>query len=185
MKSIQCNKNVKGFSLLEILLVLGVAAGLIVAAFVVYPKVQASNRANAESVNITTIAAGVKALFGSQSSFIGLSNTVVNGGNIAPTTMQVSGVPASLVNSWGGVVTVAPTSFTRTNGEFSITYTKVPKVECTKLATSLGANFQRVTVQATQLKNIFPVGAQVPEVNVATATTACVDAGSTMVFVQN
>lgn len=35
-------KSKKGFSLLEILLVLGIIASLIVAAFIVYPKIQSS-----------------------------------------------------------------------------------------------------------------------------------------------
>ena len=34
-------KSKKGFSLLELLLVLGIIAALVVAAFIVYPKVQA------------------------------------------------------------------------------------------------------------------------------------------------
>ncbi|EGD5057419.1 prepilin-type N-terminal cleavage/methylation domain-containing protein, partial [Escherichia coli] len=42
-------KSKKGFSLLELLLVLGIIAALVVAAFIVYPKVQASQRAQAES----------------------------------------------------------------------------------------------------------------------------------------
>ncbi len=37
-------KSKKGFSLLELLLVLGIIAALVVAAFIVYPKVQASQR---------------------------------------------------------------------------------------------------------------------------------------------
>lgn len=53
-------KSKKGFSLLELLLVLGIIAALVVAAFIVYPKVQASQRAQAESNNIATIQAGVK-----------------------------------------------------------------------------------------------------------------------------
>ena len=69
-------KSKKGFSLLELLLVLGIIAALVVAAFIVYPKVQASQRAQAESNNIATIQAGVKALYTSASSFTGLTNTV-------------------------------------------------------------------------------------------------------------
>lgn len=45
--------NKKGFSLLELLLVLGIIAALIVAAFIVYPKVQDSNRATTEAKNIS------------------------------------------------------------------------------------------------------------------------------------
>jgi prepilin-type N-terminal cleavage/methylation domain-containing protein len=70
-------KSKKGFSLLELLLVLGIIAALVVAAFIVYPKVQASQRAQAESNNIATIQAGVKALYTSASSFTGLTNLLL------------------------------------------------------------------------------------------------------------
>ena len=80
-------KNKKGFSLLELLLVLGIIAALVVAAFIVYPKVQASQRAQAESNNIATIQAGVKALYTSASSFTGLTNTVAVQAKIFPDNM--------------------------------------------------------------------------------------------------
>ena len=57
-------KSKKGFSLLELLLTLGVIAGIIIAAFIVFPKVQASQKIDKESRNITAIQAGVKSLYG-------------------------------------------------------------------------------------------------------------------------
>lgn len=58
------NKQIKkGISLLELVLVLGIISALVVAAFIVYPKVQASQRAQAERNNIATILAGVKSLY--------------------------------------------------------------------------------------------------------------------------
>lgn len=58
------NKQIKkGISLLELVLVLGIISALVVAAFIVYPKVQASQRAQAERNNIATIQAGVKSLY--------------------------------------------------------------------------------------------------------------------------
>lgn len=42
------HKIQQGFSLLELLLVLGTIAALIVGAFIVYPKVQAAQRADTE-----------------------------------------------------------------------------------------------------------------------------------------
>jgi prepilin-type N-terminal cleavage/methylation domain-containing protein len=80
-------KSKKGFSLLELLLVLGIIAALVVAAFIVYPKVQASQRAQAESNNIATIQAGVKALYTSASSFTGLTNSVAVQAKIFPDNM--------------------------------------------------------------------------------------------------
>ena len=49
MSKISEIKRRKGFSLLELLLVLGIIAALIVAAFIVYPKVRTSQIVDAES----------------------------------------------------------------------------------------------------------------------------------------
>ena len=44
-----------GFSLIELLLVLGIIAILLVAAFVVYPQVRDRNQANVEVTNLATM----------------------------------------------------------------------------------------------------------------------------------
>ncbi|HCK7688078.1 TPA: prepilin-type N-terminal cleavage/methylation domain-containing protein [Salmonella enterica] len=101
-------KSKKGFSLLELLLVLGIIAALVVAAFIVYPKVQASQRAQAESNNIATIQAGVKALYTSASSFTGLTNTVAVQATIFPDNMlSGTGNAAKPINAFKGNVTLA------------------------------------------------------------------------------
>jgi type II secretory pathway pseudopilin PulG len=87
------------------LLVLGIIAALVVAAFIVYPKVQASQRAQAESNNIATIQAGVKALYTSASSFTGLTNTVAVQAKIFPDNMlSGSGSSATPINAFKGNV---------------------------------------------------------------------------------
>ncbi|HBI4815104.1 TPA: prepilin-type N-terminal cleavage/methylation domain-containing protein [Salmonella enterica subsp. enterica serovar Pullorum] len=101
-------KSKKGFSLLELLLVLGIIAALVVAAFIVYPKVQASQRAQAESNNIATIQAGVKAFYTSASSFTGLTNTVAVQAKIFPDNMlSGTGNAAKPINAFKGNVTLA------------------------------------------------------------------------------
>ncbi|MBN3146279.1 prepilin-type N-terminal cleavage/methylation domain-containing protein [Pectobacterium brasiliense] len=77
----------KGFSLLELLLVLGIVAGLVVSAFIVYPKVQAAQRVEMESKNIAAIQAGVKALYASAPDYSGLNNTVALNASIFPDSM--------------------------------------------------------------------------------------------------
>lgn len=52
-----------GFSLVEILLVLGVIALLAIAAFIVFPKVQAQNRANAETQRLSIVVANVERVY--------------------------------------------------------------------------------------------------------------------------
>ncbi|MBC2862947.1 prepilin-type N-terminal cleavage/methylation domain-containing protein [Klebsiella pneumoniae] len=54
------DKNKKGFSLLELLLVLGIIAALVVSAFVVYPKVRDARYIDIEAKHIAQIYASVK-----------------------------------------------------------------------------------------------------------------------------
>ena len=84
MTLLKNRKSKKGFSLLELLLVMGIIAALIVAAFIVYPKVQASQRSQAESNNIATIQAGVKSLYSSTSNYTGLTTSVAIQSKIFP-----------------------------------------------------------------------------------------------------
>ena len=142
---IKNKKSKKGFSLLELLLVLGIIAALVVAAFIVYPKVQASQRAKAESNNIAAIQAGVKALYASASSFTGLTNTVAVQAKIFPDNMLVgSGSSAKPVK---GDVTLASANSgpsAAQGSSFTITYSNVPAAECTKIITAVAGNFYAV-----------------------------------------
>ena len=174
-------KSKKGFSLLELLLVLGIIAALVVAAFIVYPKVQASQRAQAESNNIATIQAGVKALYTSSSSFTGLTNTVAVQAKIFPDNMlSGSGTAAKPINAFKGNVMLAATATgpsSATGSSFTITYDNVPAAECVKIATAAAGNFYITTVGTKVVK------AAGGTLDVAATAAACTNATSnTLVF---
>ncbi len=164
-------KSKKGFSLLELLLVLGIIAALVVAAFIVYPKVQASQRAQA-----ATIQAGVKALYTSASSFTGLTNTVAVQAKIFPDNMlSGSGTAARPINSFKGNVTLTATSTgpsSAAGSSFTITYNNVPAAECVKIATAAAGNFYITMVGTTVVK---PAGGIL---DVAATAAACNNATS-------
>lgn len=176
---IKNKKSKKGFSLLELLLVLGIIAALVVAAFIVYPKVQASQRAQAESNNIATIQAGVKALYTSASSFDKLTNTVAVQAKIFPDNMlSGSGNNATPINAFKGAVTVASADTgpsKATGSSFTIKYENVPASECTKIVTAAAGNFYQVGVGASAVDNVKAAGATL---DVAATSLACSDANS-------
>lgn len=173
---IKNKKSKKGFSLLELLLVLGIIAALVVAAFIVYPKVQASQRAQAESNNIATIQAGVKALYTSASSFTGLNNSVAVQAKIFPDNMlSGSGSAAKPINAFKGNVVVASANTgpsAATGSSFTITYENVPAAECTKIITAAAGNFYIAQVGGATVKEAGGT------LNVAATAAACSDANS-------
>ena len=97
--------NKKGFSLLELLLVLGIIAALVIAAFIIYPKVQDSNRASTEAKNISAIMAGVKSLYSGQPNYKGLDDQVAYKAKIYPDNMVIDN-GTNFVNSYSGTVSV-------------------------------------------------------------------------------
>ena len=174
-------KSKKGFSLLELLLVLGIIAALVVAAFIVYPKVQASQRAQAESNNIATIQAGVKALYTSASSFTGLTNTVAVQAKIFPDNMlSGTGNTAKPINPFKGNVTLAAAATgpsSAAGSSFTITYANVPAAECVKITIAAAGNFYTAKVGSKVVK------AADGTLDVAVTAAACNSAtNNTLVF---
>ncbi|OON40546.1 type IV pilin [Izhakiella australiensis] len=169
-------RNKKGFSLLELLLVLGIIAALVVGAFIVYPKVQASQRAEAESKNIATIQSGVKALYNSASNYAGLNNAVGVQARIFPDNMlNGTGATASVVNLFKGNVTLAPSADSPSgtaNSSFNITWVSVPAAECIKIVSAVAANFYIAEVGSAIVKSAD--GA----LDVASASQACNEGGN-------
>ena len=153
--NIKKNKQSKGFTLVEILLVVGFIALAGVGIYATYNKVQVSNQANVESRNIDTIRAGIKGLYGSKSAYTGLTNTVVNQAKITPESMRDGTNVATIVHQFGGAVNVIPVmdvTPTKTDGGFQIEYRDVPSDICVKLASSAAVLFDRVLVNGQVVK---------------------------------
>lgn len=157
MKSFVPNKRQQGFSLVELLLVLGVIALIAIAAFIIYPQVQAGTQANTEDTNVTTIAANAKSLFGNAGSYTGLNaGADVTGGQekaIFPSGLlqgpDGSGAGA-VTNQWGGTVTAVANATSAT--KFDITYNKVTDAACVKFVAGIAASFDTVTVDGNSVK---------------------------------
>lgn len=80
MKAFKINK--KGFSLLELLLVLSIIASLIVAAFLIYKKVYTSNKIEKERNNISLIVSATKSLFAGKVDYEGWSLKTLDNANL-------------------------------------------------------------------------------------------------------
>lgn len=165
------NLKQKGFTLIEILLVIGFIAGAMVVAFITYPKVQATNRANLENQHLQAIAGGIKNLYSTTGNYIGLTTRAVIQANINPDDMLVDRSAWTIDNQWGGTVAtvVDPVS----NKLFNVTYTNVPDNECTKLVSGAATNFIRVRVDGTLMKDHSPGVATRVNIDPAAVAAQC------------
>ncbi|EIM6472355.1 prepilin-type N-terminal cleavage/methylation domain-containing protein, partial [Salmonella enterica] len=67
----------KAFSLLEMMLVLAVAAVLVIGVFMIYPKVSSSQKIDSDMKLLSTINGGIKGIFASKANYDGLSTDMV------------------------------------------------------------------------------------------------------------
>ncbi len=163
----------KGFTLVEILLVVGFIALAGIGIYTVYNKVNMSNNASNESRNINLIKAGVKNIYGSSQGYAGLTNSVLNDARATPDSMRAIPYTAgatAITNSFGGAVTVLPVTLggAGLNNGFQITYPQVPGAICSRLVTMLDKNIEQITVAGTVVK---PYGTG--NLNVVSLATQC------------
>lgn len=149
MKLFNINKKkaARGFTLIEILLVVGFIALAGIGIYVVYNKVQTGNAANTEARNLDTIRAGVKNLYGGTVNYGTVSETVLLQGRVVPDGMR-DAAGTAIINSFGGTVKVSPTTFGggAANNAFVILYPKVPLDVCSKFVTVGGNGFNKVEI---------------------------------------
>ena len=177
--------NSAGFSLIELLLVIGFIAGALVLAFVTYPKVQATNRANVESQHITVIAGGIKNLYATAQNFTSLNESVLINSKVIPDDLQVSG--NAINNIWGGSINIGPVGAGPLALKYNITYSGVPRSECTKLATSVAVNFLALSINGkTEFDRTAANGGGNLTLDPAAVSTDCVDGSTnTLIFTGN
>ena len=141
----------QGFTLIELVLVLGVIALIAIAAFLVYPSVVSGTQANTESTDVTSITACVKTLFGSTGDYTGLDTPTAIKGHCPPSTMVAGNFASTTMTSvWAQPVDITVDA---TPTLFDITYTNVPTAACLKFVADVGNNFDRVLVNGISVKD--------------------------------
>lgn len=163
----------KGFSLIELLLVLAIIAALAITAFVLYPKVSSSNKARTEINNINLIKSSVYSIYSSRPDFDGLDTNVALQANIFPANMIASnGYEAQ--NVFKGSVLVNSYS----SEQFEIRYNGVPSAECVKIVAGTYKSFFSITVGETP---VYTNSDQNPDkqLNMTMLNMACSSYGDT------
>ncbi|MCB1538709.1 MAG: prepilin-type N-terminal cleavage/methylation domain-containing protein [Rhodospirillales bacterium] len=137
MISKQTRKSgMKGFSLLELLLVVAVGAVLILAGLGAYRLVSENNNTNQASRQLATLKQQVQQTFQGQTGYPATANllTTMNSLKAVPSDMAIVGLAAGTLKGALGTVTLASPAANSTT--FTITMAGVPRSACVKLAQS-------------------------------------------------
>jgi len=131
--------SLRGLTLIEGLLFLGIAAIVIVGALMLFNNASQATKLNAAKTEIQAYVANIQSLFSAQPDYAGLDNTLVVSTGLAPA--GVASGTDTLVNPWGGEVTIEAGS----SHDFTIEYADVPKEACINIMTSGMANEGAIT----------------------------------------
>lgn len=172
----------RGVTLIEAVLFISIALGLIVGGLVFFQQASLAARTNDAVRSISSIASEVRAAYRTQDSFAGLEPPVLIASGAVPSSQIVADADGSgpltapgIVNEWNQAVGVAPSPATLVGFPtatnvldrfFEITYNNIPEAACTRLATAsdgngpIGPGIVAISVRnsATPSAVITPVG---------------------------
>lgn len=137
------NKKMKGLTLIEALLFLGIAAVVIVGAVAFYNNASNTTKLNAAKTQVQSIGAGIQSLYASQSTYTSVDTALVVNAGIAPSN-AVSG--NSLRNPWSGDTIVAGAA-----RNFTVEMQGIPQDACVNFVSAgmiSEGNIDRITVNA-------------------------------------
>jgi type II secretory pathway pseudopilin PulG len=135
----------RGVTLIEAVLFIAVALGLIVGGLVAFQQAQLAARTNQAARSLSAIASEVRAQYRTQPDFIGLTDQVLIGTGSAPVS-ELTPNNVAILNPWNDLVLLLPNSAgissavaadatTAPVGRyFEIEYRRVPEGACSRLA---------------------------------------------------
>lgn len=122
-------KTQKGFSLLELLLVVAVGAILILAGLAIYRNISQNTQINEATRLVNVIKQETQRIFQGEPDYTGLTNTILtNADAVPPRYTSGAGV---ITSPFDTAVTLAPTA--APSLEFTLTMAAVPTAACIKL----------------------------------------------------
>jgi type II secretory pathway pseudopilin PulG len=169
--------NEKGFSIMEILMYLTIAAILLGGIFTFVKMAKSGSDLRAAKQNVAAVHENIYNLFSAQGLYTNLDNTLAIRAGVFPETMIRGN---SAVNVWNGDVTVA--SAGDPHRTFTITYDDVPQDEAVELATFNNGQWDDVTLNGTSIPQVIDRETEGAVDPVSTATGA-VTAGPTNTLV--
>lgn len=165
----------KGFTLVELGIVVVVAAVIL---SVVLPKVGevfGGTKTNGELQELPDVIAKIQKIYSNAPSFSGATLQTVADMGAFPSARIVTASPAAISNRWGGAVTLAVSTITTANDTIDLTYTNIPAQACIDVISQMGTNgngMRIITVGGVTVK------ADGANVNNSTLATNCNTGGA-------
>jgi hypothetical protein len=160
----------------------------IVGALAAYFLFSGNSNAQAQQAQIASIAAEVDNLYGSQSSYTGLStNQIAASGSLSPNWVVPGAAGAlGIASVYKSAITLAPVANPYTglaNGAWTLTLANVPASACLTLATTnVGSGELGVSINGAGAPAAAPAAGVSPLPTPATAQAACAKGANTLVF---
>lgn len=168
------NKQKKGVTIFELLIVVAAAVGIIATALALFSSYQDKQRGKDATSNIASLYSSISDLYyEDDTGQEPLSNASAIKAGYVPNGMKITGA-ATIENVFGGEVTITPGAGSSTNS-FAITYKKVPSQEtCLNLVRSqrkIGWDKFAVTDSMSGGESLG--GADMSATTIGSITTAC------------
>lgn len=167
-------RRMAGVTLIEALMVIGVALALSTVGYNLYQKAQEGNKTNKTINEISQVQQAIGRMYQSNPNVSAIANSVLSTANAWPTTMVSSGAgtaAAVIKNGFGGDVAVAPSTGAaplNTTNFYQMTFTALPQQACVDIVNAVSSNYYQVTVNGTTVKTVSQASASPSDV-----TTAC------------
>lgn len=169
-KPVSSPRKQQGFSLIEMAIVIAIAAILLFLVYQRLTKTQDSRIANDEASNFSSMMTDIRTRFGAQGDFAGVSTAVLIGNGLVPANMVKGTAGAeAIVTGWNTTVAVAPATLQYANDAVALTY-QVPRKQCSDFVTAASQAAARVTVGGAVVKN---AAAGLDKVNLTQLGTSC------------
>lgn len=139
----------RGFTLIEMLLVLGILSILTVGSLIGYHVYSQRQSELLATQDTRDLALRLSSTYGQSGSFEGLTSANLIQGKMVPHNLGVQG--GTIKNSWGGTVDVQ--SADPDDLSYAITWSKVPAGACAQMVSHLSGDFSDISVNGVNVTN--------------------------------